>query len=160
MQFHELLCSSFLCLSSSQEFRSACWKKECFFLKERQFYEATNRHFEEILRQVRLWLGPLDERLFLEGSRQKILDAMKGQESEEKLITLLPTEKLRKKFHENIESCVIATMKEKTLSREEMEQVLVRKLLEMTNPNSEYDILLFQKVAISCKTFVICFSIT
>ena len=80
-----------------------------------------------------------------------MLDAMKGQESEKKLITLLPTEKLRKKFHENIESCVIATIKEKTLSREEMEQVLVRKLLELTNPNSEYDILLFQKVGKSWK---------
>ena len=115
-------------------------------MKESQFYKATNRHFEEILKQVKLWLEPLDERLFLEGNRQKILDAMKGQESEKKLITLQPTEKLGKKFHENIESYVKATMKEKTLSREEMEQLLVRKLLEMTNPNSEYDILLFRKV--------------
>ena len=114
--------------------------------KESQFYKATNRHFEEILKQVKLWIKHLDERLFLEGNRQKMLDAMKGQESEKKLITLLPTEKLRKKFDENIESCLTATMKEKTLSREEVEHVLVRKLLEMTNPNSEYDILLFQKV--------------
>ena len=116
------------------------------FLKESQFYTATNRHFEEILKQVKLWLEPLDDRLFWQKDRQKILDAMKGQESEKKLITLLPTEKLRKKFHENIETYVEATMKEKTLNREEMEQLLVRKLLEMTNPNSEYDILLFQKV--------------
>ena len=123
-----------------------------FFFKESQFYKATNRHFEEILKQVKLWLEPLDERLFLEGNRQKILDAMKGQESEKKLITLLPTENLRKKFHENIESHVKATMKEKkTLSREEMERILMRKLLEMTNPNSEYDILLFQKVGKSWK---------
>ena len=118
----------------------------CVYLKESQFYKATNRHFEEILKQVKLWIKHLDERLFLEGNRQKMLDAMKGQESEKKLITLLPTEKLRKKFDENIESCVIATMKEKTLSREEVEHVLVRKLLEMTNPNSEYDTLLFRKV--------------
>ena len=75
------------------------------------------------------------------------MDAMKGQEPENKLISLLPTEKLRKTFHENIESYVKATLKEKTLTREEMEQLLVRKLLDMTNPNSEYDILLFQKVA-------------
>ena len=120
-------------------------------MKESQFYKATNRHFEEILKHVKLWLKPLERRLFLEGNRQKILNAMKGQEPEKKLITLLPTEKLRKKFDENIESCVIATMKEKTLSREEMEKILVRKLLEMTNPNSEYDILLFQKVRKSWK---------
>ena len=87
-----------------------------------------------------------DERLKHVLKQTKMVDAMNGQESETKLITLLPTEKLRKKFDENIESCVIATMKEKTLSREEMEWLLVRKLLEMTNPNSEYGILLFQKV--------------
>ena len=38
-----------------------------------------------------------------------------------------------------------------SFKREEMEQILVRKLLEMTNPNSEYDILLFQKVGESWK---------
>ena len=80
---------------------------------------------------------------------------MKGQESEKKLITLLPTENLKKQFHNIIETYVKATLKEKTLSREEIEQLLVRKLLEMTNPNSEYDILLFRKVAKSCKPFVL-----
>ena len=123
------------------------------FLKEEQFYKANNRHFDEILELINQWLKPLDEKLFSEGDRQKILDAMKGQEPEKKLITFLPTEKLKKKFHEYIESYIKATLKEKTLSREEMEQLLVRKLLEMTNPNSEYDILLFRKVAKSCKTF-------
>ena len=117
------------------------------FFKESQFYKATNRHFEEILKQVKLWIKHLDERLFLEGNRQKMLDAMKGQESEKKLITLLPTQKLKNQFHENIKSYVIASLKERTLKREEMEQLLIRKLLELTNPNSEYDILLFRKVA-------------
>ena len=92
---------------------------------------------------------------FSEGNRQRILDAMRGQLSEKKLINLLPTEKLKKKFHENIESYMKATLKEKTLSREEIEQLLVRKLLEMTNPNSEYDILLFRKMAKSCKAVVL-----
>ena len=89
----------------------------------------------------------MDEKLFSKGNRQTILDTMKGQESEKNLIALLPTDKLKKKFHENIESHVKGTQKEKTLSRVEMEQLIVRKLLELTNPNSEYDILLFQKVA-------------
>ena len=83
---------------------------------------------------------------FSEGNRQRILDAMRGQVSEKKLINLLPTEKLKKKFHENIESYMKATLKEKTLTREEFEQLLVRKILTMTKPNSEFDILLFQKV--------------
>ena len=71
---------------------------------------------------------------------------MRGQVSEKKLINLLPTEKLKKKFHENIESYMKATLKEKTLTKEEIEQLLVRKILTMTKPNSEFDILLFQKV--------------
>ena len=71
---------------------------------------------------------------------------MKGQESENKLIALMPTENLQKTFHEKIEACIKGTLTEKTLNRDEWEQLLVRKILELTNPNSEYDILLFQKV--------------
>ena len=51
-----------------------------------------------------------------------------------------------KTYHEQIEDYIKGTRKEKTLSRDEWEQLLVRKILELTNPNSEYDILLFQKV--------------
>ena len=115
-------------------------------LKELQFYKLTNRHFEEITKQVNLWLEPLDEKLFMERSRQKLLDAMKGLEPELKLIGLLPTEKLRIKFHGTIENYLNAKLKEKTLSRDETYHLIVRKLLELTNPNSEYDILLFHKV--------------
>ena len=117
--------------------------KKCkrIFLKESQFYKATNRNFEEIKKLVKLWLEPIDER-----SRQKILDAMKGQESENKLSAFMPTEKLQKTFHEKIESYMKGKLKEKTLSRDEWEHLLIRKILELTNPNSEYDILLFQKV--------------
>ena len=71
---------------------------------------------------------------------------MKGQESENNLIALMPTENLQNTFHEKIESYLKGTLKEKTLSRDEWEELLVRKILELTNPNSEYDILLFLKV--------------
>ena len=84
--------------------------------------------------------------MFMERSRQRVLDALKGLEPEMKLIALLPTEKLRKKFHVTIEDFLKAKFKEKILSRDEMYHLLVRKLLELTNPNSEYDIILFQKV--------------
>ena len=71
---------------------------------------------------------------------------MKGQESENKLSAFMPTEKLQKTFHKEIEDFMKRKLKEKTLSRDEWEQLLVRKILELTNPNSEYDILLFLKV--------------
>ena len=92
--------------------------------------------------------------MFLERSRQKILDAIKGQESERKLIDLLPTKKLKRTFHEVIESYLKGNCEEKALSRDEFENLLVRKLLELTNPNSEYDILLFYKVRKQDKLFL------
>ena len=91
--------------------------------------------------------------MFLESSgqnildgRQKILDAMEGQEAEKELVKLLPTEKKKQSFREDIASFLKANNKEKTLSKDEIENLLVRKLLELTNPNSEYDILFFRKV--------------
>lgn len=73
-------------------------------------------------------------------------EAMKGKDPEGKLMDLLPTEKLKKNFQETIKNYLKGTYKEKTLSRDEMYHLLVRKMLELTNPNSEFDILLFQKV--------------
>ena len=119
--------------------------------QESQFYKATNRKFEEIQKLVKLWLEPLDEEMFTEGNRQKILDEMMEQEAENKLIDLLPTDKLKGKFHETIESYI--KYKGETLSKEEWEHLLVRNLLGQTNPNSEFDILLFQKVRKTGKCF-------
>ena len=95
---------------------------------------------------MNLWLETLDETLFMERSRQSVLDALKGLEPEKRLIALLPTENLKKKFHENIENYLKNKFKETLLSKGDIESLIVRKLLELTNPNSEYDILLFQKV--------------
>ena len=125
--------------------------------EESKYYKATNRKFEEIQKLVKLWLEPLDEGMFFEGNRQKILDEMKEQEAENKLIDLLPTDKLKGKFHETIESYIsyISDQKYKgeTLSKEEWEHLLVRNILKQTNPNSEFDILLFQKVRKTGKYF-------
>ena len=99
---------------------------------------------------MKLWLEPLDEALFKERCRQKVLDAMKGLDPEIKLIALLPTERLRKKFHVTIENYLKAKFKEQVLSKKDIGHLIVRKLFELTNPNSEYDILFFQKVDINC----------
>ena len=92
------------------------------------------------------WLDTVEESLFLENNRQKVWDAMKGKQPERRLIDLLPTEKLKKNFQETLKNYLKGTFKEKTLSRVEMNQLIVRKMLELTNPNSEYDVLLFRKV--------------
>ena len=73
------------------------------------------------MKLVKLWLEPLDEGMFFERSREKILVALKGQEAEKKLIALLPTDKLKNTFHEKIESHIKGTLKEKILSRNEIE---------------------------------------
>ncbi len=63
---------------------------------------------------------------------------MKGKDPEERLKNLLPTENLKNKFQETVKNYLKATFKEKTLSKDEMNQLLVRKMLELTNPNSEH----------------------
>ena len=71
---------------------------------------------------------------------------MKGKEPEGRLKDLLPTEKLKENFQEIIEDHLKGTFKEKTLSIDKMNHILVRKILELTKPDQEYDVLLFQKV--------------
>ena len=115
-------------------------------MQESNFYKIANRHFEEIKKHVDLWLDNVEEWLLFKNNRQKIWDAMKGKGSERRLIDLLPTEKQKKNFQETIKNYLKGTFKEKTLSREEINHILVRKMLELTNPNSEYDVLFFQKV--------------
>ena len=97
-------------------------------------------------------MDTVEESLFSKNNRQELWDAMRGKEPEGRLRVLLPTEKLKKNFQETIKNHMKGIFKEKTLSRDEMYHILVRKVLELTNPNSEYDILFFQKVnAEKCK---------
>ena len=93
-----------------------------------------------------MWLDTMDESLFEEKNRQKVCDAMKEKEPEKRLIDLLPTDKLKNNFQETIKRYLEGSYTEKSLTRSEMHHLLVKKMLELTNPNSEYDILLFQKV--------------
>ena len=116
-------------------------------MQESNFYKIANRHFEEIKKHVDLWLDNVEDWLLFKNNRQKIWDAMEGKEPERRLIDLLPSEKLKKSFQETIKNYLRGKFKEKkTLSRDEMSHLLVRKMLELTNPNSEYDVLFFQKV--------------
>ena len=94
-----------------------------------------------------LWMDTVEGSLFFENNRQKVWDAMKGKEPEGKLIDLLPTDKLKNNFQATIKSCFLEeSYTKKSPTREEMHQLLVRKMLELTNGNSEYDTLLFRKV--------------
>ena len=94
-----------------------------------------------------MWLNNVEESLFSKNGRQKVWDAMKGKEPEGKLIDLLPTDKLKNNFQATIKSCFLEeSYTKKSLTREEMHHLLVRKMLELTRGNSEYDTLLFRKV--------------
>ena len=117
--------------------------------RESKFYKATNTQFEKIKELVKLWLEPLDEGTFMERKMPVIWDAMKGHKAKNNLIALLPTEKLRNQFDSTINNYISYILdikyEGKTLSKEEWEHLFVRKLLEQTKPDSEFDILLFQK---------------
>ena len=77
------------------------------------------------------------------------LDTVKNdsqKEPEKTLLDLLWTDNQRNKFRETMKSCLEGSYSEKPLEKSEMHKLLVRKMLELTNPTSEYDVLLFQKV--------------
>ena len=94
-----------------------------------------------------MWLNNVEESLFSKHDRQIVWDAMKGKEPEGKLIDLLPTDKLKNNFQATIKSCFLEeSYTKKSLTREEMHHLLVRKMLELTRGDSEYDTLLFRKV--------------
>ena len=55
----------------------------------------------------------------------------------------------QEKYHKQIKGYLKGKMKNgKSFNRKEMKELLVRFLLKFTNPNSEFDILIFLKVKI------------
>ena len=91
-------------------------------------------------------MDTVEESLFFGNNRQKLWDAMNGKAPEKRLIDLLPTDKLKNSFQATIKSYLEESDTKKTLTREDMHHLLVRKMLELTYQNSEYDTLLFRKV--------------
>ena len=112
--------------------------KEQFMLKLFKEKNQKKERMKLINEQVSLLLDTVEKSFFLENDSQK--------EPEKTLLDLLWTDNQKNKFRETMKSCLEGSYSEKPLEKSEMHKLLVRKMLELTNPTSEYDVLLFQKV--------------
>ena len=111
--------------------------------QEQTFYNMTNSKYSKIEDQISAWLEKNKDEEFAEPTLGKVLESITDEEPG---ISLL-SEKNRKNYHKEIKGYLTGKMKNgKSFNRKEMKDLLVRFLLKFTNPNSEFDILIFIKV--------------
>ena len=111
--------------------------------QERTFHNITNSKYSKIEEQISAWLERNKDEKFEEKTMGKVFESIKDEEPG---ISLL-SEKNQKNYHKEIKGYLTGKMKNgKTFNRKEMKDLLVRFLLKFTNPNSEFDILIFIKV--------------
>ena len=111
--------------------------------QERNFYILTNSNFSKIEEQISAWLDKMRGEEFAEKNLKDVLKSITHPESGISLISGINQEAHQKAISEYLES----KMKNgKIYDRAEMKDLIVRFLLKLTNPNSEFDILTFHKV--------------
>ena len=102
-----------------------------------------NRDYEDLEKQVEEWVESIDVQRFCEDNREGRLSTLKkGKPGYEFL-----SEKNKKNYCETMIDFIDAKMKQKNFLRgDELKDLILKKLLERTNPNSEFDFIFFKKV--------------
>ena len=121
--------------------------------QERNFYILTNSNFSKIEEQISVWLDKMRGEEFAEKNLTEVLESIAHHKPGISLIS----EKNQKVYHKAISTYLESKMKKgKIYDRAEMKDLIVRFLLKLTNPNSEFDILTFHKVINSNHQQYIC----
>ena len=98
--------------------------------------------------QISAWLDSTNDEEFAEPTLGKVFESITDKEPGKSLLS----EKNQKNYHKEIQGYLKGKMKNgKNYSRKQMKELLMRFLLKFTNPNSEFDILIFLKVDINTK---------
>ena len=114
-----------------------------YLFQERNFYTLTNSKYSKIEEAISAWLDSINYDEFSEPILEKVLDSITDQQPG---ISLL-SENNQENFLKQIKAYLKGKMKNgKSFNRKEIKELLVRFLLKLTNPNSEFDILIFLKV--------------
>ena len=114
-----------------------------FLFQERTFYVLTNSKYSKIEDQLSAWLDSTVDEEFAEPTLEKVFESITDKEPGKSLLS----EKNQKNYHKEIQGYLKGKMKYgKTYNRKQMKVLLMRFILKFTNPNSEFDILIFHKV--------------
>ena len=111
--------------------------------REFQYFKLINRHFNELEKQITKMMETLIEDRFFEESIPCILDEIK----ENKPAYDLLTDSNKKTYLKKIEDFLKKKLKDGAqCTKFELKDLLLEHFLNLTYPNSEYDLLLFLKV--------------
>ena len=111
--------------------------------RELNYYKLTNRHFDELEKQINKMMKTVGEKRFFKKNIPKILDKIEKDKPGQELLT----EKQNKNYKKDIEDFLKKKFKEGAkYTKCKLTAILLEHFLKQTHPNSEYDLLLFLKV--------------
>ena len=108
------------------------------------FKKATNRNYDPLNEEVNTCFDFVEGDVF---SEKNIIDVLKTIEKYQPGKTLL-SKRNKENYSKLMEDYLKGKMKKKRFNKNEMKDLVLKKLLDLTLPDSEFDILLFRKVGI------------
>ena len=118
-------------------------KKDDLTEREFQFFKLTNRHFVELEKQINKMMETVKEDRFCEDNKPSILKKIEEVKPGYDLLT----ESNKKNYMKNIEEFLMKKFKEGAqYTKHKLKDIILEHFLNLTYPNSEYDLLLFLKV--------------
>ena len=121
--------------------------------REFQFFKLTNRHFVELKNKINKMMETVIKESFFEEDIPQIL----GKIEKDKPGNELLTDKQKKNYKKNIEEFLKKKFKDGAhYTKCKLMDIILEHFLNLTFPNSEYDLLLFLKVKVLYfKSFVL-----
>ena len=111
--------------------------------REFQFFKLTNRHFDLLVKQITKMMETVMEDRFFKESIPCILDKIEENKPGYDLLT----DSNKKTYVKKIEDFLKKKLKDGAqCTKDKMNDILLEHFLNLTYPNSEYDLLLFLKV--------------
>ena len=111
--------------------------------RELKFFKITNRHFHDIDEQITKMMDAFVEDRFFENSIPNILEKMKEDKPGFKLMT----ESNKTNYEKNIKTFLEKKFKDGAqYTKSKLKDIILEHFLNLTYPNSEFDLLLFLKV--------------
>ena len=102
-----------------------------------------NRDYEDLEKQVDKWVESIDVQSFCEDNREGRESSLEQGKPGYNFLS----EKNKETYCETMMTFIDAKMKKNNFLRgDELRDLILKKLLERTNPNSEFDFIFFKKV--------------
>ena len=117
-----------------------------FTERELQFKKLTHAHYCDLEEQILKMMDSIKEETFSEVNKHLLLDKIRGENGPKPGYDLL-SEKNKKTYMKDVEDLLKKKFKERAVrSKSQLKDFILEHFLELTDPNAEFDLLLFLKV--------------